>query len=230
MSFLKSLLTLALAAAPLVATAAGSALIQGDEKSITMEFNGPLARIQVEQQKNIHLIARDNNVFAVTDMGGRPLVVESSAVIGLLGAQGLAKLENDKDAIQKFVSLDSTGRSETVAGFPGAVYKLVYIDGNGQRRSEEAVLGSQPGIVELSQSLGHVATTLLLLAKSNTHGATELVQELARRKLGLLRFGTKLRLVSLNSTAPAAARFVLPAAPMQMPQGLEGLLQGMGQK
>jgi hypothetical protein len=230
MSFTKSLLTLALAAAPMLVCAGGTAQIQGGDKNITLEFDGPFARVQTDQQKNVHLVARDNKVYAVTDMGGRPLVVESGAVIGLLGAQGMAKLENDKDAIQKFVSLDPTGRNETVAGFQGAVYKLVYTDGNGKRRSEEAVLGKQPSIVELSQSLGHVAINLMRLAKHDTQGSTELVNELQKRNLGLLRFGAKLRLISLNTATPNASRFVLPASPMDMSQGLGGLLQGMGQK
>lgn len=230
MSFRKPFLALALAAAPILVNAAGTAQIQGGDKNITVEFDGSFARVQSDQQKNVHLLARDNAVYAVTDMGGQPLVVESSAVIGLLGAQGMAKLENDKDAIQKFVSLDATGRNETVAGFQGSVYKLVYTDGNGKRRSEEAVLGKQPSIVELSQSLGHVAINLMQLAKHDTRGSTELVNELRKRNLGLLRFGAKLRLISLNTAAPNASRFVLPSAPMDLSQGLGGLLQGMGRK
>src|SRR5690606_16342207 len=127
---------------------------------------------------------------------------------------------------QEFVSLESTGRNETVGGIAGTVHKLQYVDRSGAKRSEEVVLSDDPQVVEMTAVFGRTAARFQQNAGVDNAGAHALLQELESRQLGLLRFANHYRLVAMDSEPPSPTRFQLPTPPMQM-QGLEALLPAL---
>lgn len=215
-------------ALPLAALAAGKATIQGSGDSrFQVEFNGSRLRLESAQHRQVYLVANGNSVYAVTSAAGQPLVVSGSAIMGLLATQGGGRqFATGSEDIQQFISLEATGRQETVAGLSGKVYDLQYIDRAGQQRKEELVLGNAADLVELTTAFGRTAASFQQQAGIENTGARRLLQELETRELGMLRFGQHYRLVALDTTPPAPSRFELPAMPMQL-QGLESLIPAL---
>src|SRR3546814_9286413 len=78
--------------------------------------------------------------------------------MALLGARGGKQpLATGSEDIDRFVSLEPTDREETVGGLTGTVYHLTYVDRNGRRRTEEAVLSKNPALAELTRSEEHTS-------------------------------------------------------------------------
>jgi len=222
-----SYLAAAILAFPLAALAGGTAIIQSGEGRFTLAYDGTRLRLDSDQHRGVRLIARDGKVYAVSSAAGQPIVVEGSAVMALLGARGGKQpLATGDQDIARFVSLEPTGRKETVGGLTGTVHHLTYVDRNGRRRTEEAVLSDNPALAELTRNFGQVATAFQQSTGVDNQGARDLLQELASRELGLLRFADHYRLVSLDTTTPPASYFQLPGSPLQL-QGLESLLPAL---
>lgn len=216
---------------PFSVLAAGTATIHGSNGDrFTLEYDGSQMRLQSEKQRNVHLIANGSSIYAVTQAGGQPVVVSGNAVMGLLSASsGRKQFASGSEDIQEFIGLKSTGRSETVGGIAGKVHTLEYIDRAGKRRSEEVVLSEHAEVAEMTNRFGRIAATFQQNSGVDNAGAQQLLRELDRRKMGILRFADHYRLESLNTATPSQARFQLPAAPMQLPalQGLEALVPGL---
>lgn len=229
----RNLLAASLLAAPMLALAAGTATIQGsDGTRFTLEYDGSHMRLESGKHRNVYLVSNADSVYAVTNAAGQPLVVSGGAVMSLLSAQGGQKFATGSEDIRTFTSLTSTGRKETVAGIPGAIHQLKYVDRGGRQRTEEIVLTENAEIAQMTRSFGRTAAAFQQNAGVDNAGSQALLDELSSRNLGLLRFANHYRLVSLQTTPPAPSRFELPAAPMQLPalQGLGGLIPGLGGK
>lgn len=210
-----------------IAGAGGLAVIQGENQhQYSLEYDGAKLRLQSDAYRGIHLIVQDGTVYAVTSAAGRPLVVEGKAVLGLLARTGADQSLTGNEDIARLIALEDTGQRETVAGLSGAVYRLTYVDRQGHTRTEAAVLGAQAAVVELTQAVGRVAADFQRSTGVDNQGARDLLRELDRRQLGLLRFGQHYRLASLDQRTPDADRFALPAQAMNL-NGLENLLPGL---
>lgn len=98
--------------------------------------------------------------------------------------------------------LEATGRTETVAGLRGQVYRIHLTDARGQPVVHEAVLGDAPELLRLQQSLLRLASGLPGL---QLPPALDALPETA-----LLRYEQQMRLVRLEERALPASRFSLP--------------------
>ena len=98
--------------------------------------------------------------------------------------------------------LEATGRTETVAGMPGQVYRIHLTDARGQPVVHEAVLGDEPALLRLQQSLLRLASGLPGLQLPR---ALDALPETA-----LLRYEQQMRLVRLEERALPASRFQPP--------------------
>lgn len=215
--------------APSLAMASGTAVLQGGKDRYTLEYqNDNRMRLESDRQ-SIYLIARDGQVYAVSQMAGRPMVMAGASMLQLLSsAKGGFATGNDD--IKAFGSMAPTKRVETVAGIRGTVYTFTYTDRAGQQRTEEAVLTSDPRVAGLTRSVGKLAADLQRSAGVDNQGAQQLVSELEKRRLGALRVGSHYQLLSLEDGPVADERVALPSAPVQLPEGLGGLLQGIGKR
>lgn len=215
--------------APSLALASGTAVLQGGKDRYTLEYQDDTRMRLASDRQSIYLIARDGQVYAVTQMAGRPMVMAGSSMLQLLSSAN-GGFATGNDDIKTFGSLTPTKRVEMVAGIRGTVYTLTYTDRAGQQRTEEAVLTSDARVAGLTRSVGKLAADLQRGAGVDNQGAQQLVSELDKRRLGALRVGSHYQLVSLDDGPVADERVALPSAPVQLPEGLGGLLQGIGKR
>jgi hypothetical protein len=207
-----------------MASAAGVATVQAGDRTLTVSFDGPAARVDISGVAQGYLLMRDEQLYTILRVGGRPLVMDGAAVAQLLGGRAL---QVGPDMIRSLTGITPTGAHETVAGHAGTVYTVTYRDEQGRDRSGRAVLGNQTGTQELSRVLGRMAVLLQTAARQPPGGAQQVLDALEKRKLGLLAYDTQFRVTQLTTAPPAAGSLDLPAAPSRLPPELGQLLQGL---
>ncbi len=226
-------LALALLLAPTLAAAGGTAKLtaidnNGRPFSATVEF-ADMGRIRAAspQRPEGYLLARDKKIYNITRVNGQQVVMEAAdlmRVAGKLMPSPTAALEE----VSAIISLKPTKRRETVAGITGTVHELVYEDGRKNRRTEELVLAKNPTASEFTTAAIHLGKTLATLAGTVIPpGADDLVARIQADGQGLLRFGDRFRLNSIDSNTPASSRFEMPQGSFQIPD-LRGLIPGLG--
>jgi hypothetical protein len=220
-------LAISLALTPALASAGGRAVIQsgdnGESVRSQIEFDGDQLRVQAlgEEGKQGYMIVRDGRAYTVVDQGGgSPMVIDTAAMMktvgGLISGQDMRQPSLGAEGMARFVSLSDAGRSETVAGIPGRVHTLTYVDSDGATRTETLVLSKDGRVRELTDAMLVMGKTITAIAGVPANAASD--QFAAQLKgQGLLRHGNTFTLVSLSADRPAAARFVLPAEPTQLP-------------
>lgn len=236
-----TMLTVALSL-PVFAWAGGTAQIEtgsGQDRSrATVEFDGAKTRIvtaingggDVGQGE---MIFRDGKIYAVVHSNGQPTVMEMGSMFKMMGGmlqQQAATSPDAFDDVVRYYGLTATGRAETVGGVRGEVFRLDYETKSGQRKSEELVLGTQTTLREMNESMAALGVAMATaMGVTEAEGSRQVQAEIARKKLGVLRFGEDYRVVALDSATPPASRFVLPAAPTALPELPAGVsLPGMG--
>ncbi len=211
---------------PVLSFADGTATIDAKGKHYRVEFANQHVRVESPERPELHLIARDDTLYTVTAVNGRPVVMEGRAILNVLAALGIANATDyHPDDLAQVEGLRPMQREESIAGIQGHVYTLDYLTRNGQRRSMEIALTKNPDIVELTHTVGKLALAFQHSAGVDTRGIQQLVEALQQRGLGLLRAGNDFRLAALDVTPPSPERFTLPAAPIAIP-GLDTLLSG----
>jgi hypothetical protein len=107
---------------------------------------------------------------------------------------------------------EPTGRKETVAGYKGEVYRLIYTDASGKTREEEVVLSNHPDVKELNKSWIVLASRMSQImgrdAAEELRQATEAAQKHGYG--GMLRSGEDMVLKSLEKTSLKDSHYQLP--------------------
>lgn len=217
MKMLAPLFMAALAAAP--AYAGGKAVLETgngrDRTQSTLEYDGSRLRMDVAGEPGAYVLLRDGKVYSVIARDGQPTVLDMQGMGTMFGGAGAAGFERE---VQTFVSLDDTGRSETVAGIAGRVHVLRYTDRQGRTQREEIVLARDARLREMTESMLQLGRSLAASPAPEAATARErLSAEIIGKGQGVLRYGADYRLVSISGDTPPSARFALPAAPVQMP-------------
>ncbi len=207
--------------------AAGVATVQAGDRTLTVSFDGPDARVDVGGIGQGYLLMRDGKLYSVMRAGGRPLVMDGGAMARLLGG---GSLQAAPDMILSLTRIEPTGAREAVAGRAGAVYAVSYRDEQGRERAGQGVLGKQPEVRELTRALGRMAVLLQAAAGQPADGARQVLDTLEEKGLGLLAYEKQFRVERLAATPPAPGSLDLPAPPTQLPPELGQLLQGLGRR
>ena len=204
----------------LPAWAGGTAVLQtndqeGNEIVVQLEFADPQhLRLSSQAYPQAYLLMLGQNSYNVMQFGNFPLVIDTDDMMAQMGKGQMPPTPSPTDDIRELISLTATGEKETVAGIPGERYKLRYVDGARQQREETVVAARDVLLHDLSLSLYQLGTRMAKSAGIPTPAGSErLARELDGKGLGLLRFGDRLRVIKVDRTAPAAARFELPAPP-----------------
>lgn len=214
---------------PATALAAGTAGMSataqdGKSAALTLEYRDTQTlRMTVADASEGYLVMREGKVYSVLSNDGQPTVLDLAAVRENMPARMRGKNQGPggrystgAEDIKEIVSLDDTGRDETVAGIVGDIWTLVYVDGEGQKETRELVLSGAPAVRELSATLLSLGRTMAAMADRQP-GAQLLVSRLEENGLGMLRLGDTWTLTSLDTRVPDAARFELPAEPQTKP-------------
>ncbi|HEX4871327.1 MAG TPA: hypothetical protein VFV27_03350 [Nevskiaceae bacterium] len=219
------------------AAAAGQALIEardeGQQGQVQIEYDDA-GRVRIdplgEAAGQGYLVVREGKAYSVARVEGQLMVMDMGAMMkmmgGLMAQQGLQAPKLGSEGMVRLLSLEDAGRSETVAGLSGRVHTLRYVDAQGKTREETLVLSADARVRALSAAMIAMGEVMTRLAATPPQpGADALAAELKSRGQGLLRFGSQFAVVRLSADTPAASRFELPAAPMELPD-FGGLLGG----
>ena len=218
--------------APVCAFAGGTANLtandnQGRQVTATVEYIGTSRlRVTSPNQPGSYMISRDGKIYNIAKVQGQTVVMEAKDLMRMAGNM-LPSPTAAIEEVSSVISLTPTSQKETVAGIQGTVYKLVYEDGKRQQRTEDLVLAPDSRASEFTTAAVRFGKTLA--AATGTiipKGADDLVGRIQADGLGLLRFGTRIKLNSIDGATPAATRFNLPQGAFQMPD-LGGLFPGL---
>lgn len=217
---------LLLASAGLPAFAGGTATLEAsaDDRQSRMEvrWSGDNMRMDFPRQQGAYMLVRGDNSYSVVNQGGRIMVMDMSSMGRMAESMGgQARAEISAHQAQSLEGIEATGESETIAGIEGEVYRIQWIDGAGNKHKESAVLSGDPLVVGFTGAFRQ-------FAEAGNGQPDAIGKALAKRELGVLRFGDKLTVVSISDDIPSSGVFELPAEPMDMQEMMKGFGQSAG--
>jgi hypothetical protein len=193
-------------------------VISGDGKRMTFEYQDDNLRINMANDDG-YMIIHGENVYAVDEADGEVMVIDVKQTLSMFGNMAQAAIP-DMAAV-RVKSLEPTGRTESVAGIVGDVYRLAYTDHEGKSQEADIVLSPDRRAVGFRDAVHRMSSTMSsMLAQQGTHD--RLRDELAMKNLGVLRYGDDMRLTSITEGRVDDSRFVLPAEPTDL-TGMGGL-------
>lgn len=172
-----------------------------------------------QQQGESYMLIKGNKVYTVANINNSPMVMDLGAMSKMAAAFGGDDGGQDQATgplSYEVLDMKATGKTETVAGFKGKVYMVTAKDDSGTH-SEEIVFSSDPKVRAYSDAWREAGKTMQRVMSQGMEDNDDLNHYMEKNKLGLLRYGKQYRVVSIDTSKPAADRFTLPAAPMAMP-------------
>ncbi|MBN7798415.1 hypothetical protein [Parahaliea mediterranea] len=190
-----------------------------DGEVITFEYEGDLLRINPTGNEQGYMLMRDGKMYVVTQNDGQPMVLDMSSAFKMFGAMAGSTAPSTVES--QVLSLQATGKSETLGGIQGEVYALRYIDHNGKEQSADMVLSKDPlarGFRDAIQSMAvNMAKSLDKDSfKDELEAGEQMQAKLQDLNMGVLRYGSDMRIRSIEDTNVAAERFALPAEPTDL--------------
>lgn len=204
-----------------VAAGRASVDVAGEGERVRLDLawrDATTVRMDFDRQP-AYMLVRDGKVYSVSTAEGRTMVMDMSAMQGMMGNRGGQSPRMAPDRAAEVAAFEPTGETEEVAGIEGQVYRVVWRDGRGRERTDEAVLSGDGLAVEMSHAWRAFA------AASGGDDMDALGRRFDAAGKGVLRFGDTFRVTELSGETPPAARFELPAEPMQIP-GMGGMGRG----
>ncbi len=206
--------------------ASGIAVLQGEntqDSNMKIEYlDRSTVRMNVSDKRgsDSYMLVRDGRAYMVSNSRGETIVMDMAQLGSMAKGMGMNMGAGDSFK-QELLKYNRTGRSETVAGYRGDVYSLTWRDSRGTH-TDEAVLSSHQNVREFSDAWMYLAKTMANSMNQQIISDDSIWNFLEGEGKGVLRLGDDFRVVSIESKNINANRFVLPAAPMQMP-GMGGM-------
>lgn len=153
--------------------------------------------------RSMSLLKLDDKVYSITGK----VVQDMSQLAGMMASMGKAR--TDKHREQAPIKYEDTGKTETIAGIKGKVYRFVE-----HGIQHEVVLGRHNdlqaavlGVVEISKS------SLGMMPEDSTN---RIQQDVSVKNMVLLRLDDRIRLESIDTSDIPSSTFELPSKPQQM--------------
>lgn len=214
---------LLLAAVPTVAFAGGTATLQtgaeGGRHSVMMNIawqNEQTFRMQAEGQP-AYFIVRDGKAYSVSMHNGQPMVMDMGAMMSMMRGQGGGPAGANRPTIPEPGSFEATGKTETVAGVKGRVYRVQWTDEDGRRRTQDVVLTDDPVVVEMTRAYFGAIGSMF-----GGDDPQRFADAMPGDDTGMLRAGDDFRVTAISGENPPDSRFELPAPPMDLQQMMGG--------
>lgn len=209
---------------------AGSATVESPngERMVFEYADGNKLRLNTPQQ-DTYMLVRDNTLYAVSYNNGQPMVVNASTM--MKGFASMAKMTEQAapaGATAEVISIEATGRRETVAGIRGEIYKITTRE-EGDSITQEVVMSSDARALEFRDALfTMIRASTEAMDEELRRNSEDFRKRLGSMNMGILRYGTEMKLAAIDGDTVAAARFELPAKPVDMNDlgGLMGALSG----
>ena len=199
-----------------------------DGESMVFEYaDGNKLRLNTRQD-DTYMVVRDNTLYAVSYNNGQPMVVNASNV--MQGFASMAKMTEQaapSGTTAELVSIEATGRRETVAGISGEIYEITTRE-EGRDVTQEVVMSSDARAIEFRDALFTMAqASLQAMDEELQKNSWEFRNELDAMNLGILRYGSEMKIAAIDGDTVAPSRFELPAEPVDM-SNLGGLMGAFG--
>lgn len=211
------------------AALAGSATVESaDGERVVFEYaDGDKLRMNTSSE-DTWIVVRDNTLYSVVYDNGEPMVVNASTM--MKGFADMAKMTEQaapSGTTGELVSIRATGRSETVAGISGEVHEITTRE-EGREVTRDVVLSSDERALEFRDALyTMVRATTASMDEEVVKNSSDFHDRLGDMNVGILRYGTDMRVAAIDGDTVAASRFELPAEPMDM-SGLGGMMGAFG--
>lgn len=208
---------------------AGSASVESaNGERVVFEYaDGTKLRLNTPQE-DAYMLVRDNTMYAVSYNNGQPMVVNASTM--MKGVADMAKMTEQaapSGTTAELVSIKATGRKETVAGITGEVHEITTRE-DGREVTREVVMSSDPRALEFRDALfTMVRASADAMDDEMQKNSADFHNRLGDMDLGILRYGSEMKVVAIDGDTVAAARFELPAKPIDM-NNLGGLMGAFG--
>ncbi len=208
---------------------AGSATVEsGNMDIMVFEYaDGDKLRLNT-QQDNTYMIVRDNTLYAVSYNNGQPMVVNASTM--MKGFANMAKMTDQaapSGATAEVVSIEATGSKETVAGITGEIHEITTRE-DGREVTQEVVMSSDARALEFRDALfTMVRATTDTMDEELQKNSDDFRNRLGEMNMGILRYGTEMKISAIDGDTVAASRFELPAKPVDM-NDLGGMMGAFG--
>lgn len=164
-------------------------------------------------QRKVSMMKLGDKVYSITGK----VVQDLSQLSEMMASMGMAKKKSHE--AQAPIKFEDTGKTETIAGIRGKVYRFV---DNGKRH--EVVLGQNRDLQDAA--LGMVEITKAATGMMPFGPSSRIQQDASIKSMALLRLDDRVRLQSINTRTVPAATFKLPSKPQEM-GGMGGFMKGI---
>ncbi len=182
--------------------------------------------IRLDTANDSYTLLTGGKTYAVqkTDEGWQATDMEKMAsMMGGMFGGGQKKINvEDYKATYKY-----TGRTETIAGYKGKIYRVEVKDGSGKLvSSDELVLSKSKDIRRVNMAMVRISSKSFGGAISGLAKSTEEAQKQADQYGSVLRYGKDMKLVTVKKLSLKSSHFELPKgttqrevnAPKKVPQ------------
>lgn len=194
-------------AAAVVADASGEDE-NGQRYTMTIEArNAQTARIRFPEKDSFgYMLLRNGKGYMVIENDGDRRAIDMASFAALFNGDGNTSA-NGVDAVADIIEARPSGRSETVAGVKGKVYKVTWRDGDGKTHNDDMVLSSDSRVRLVTQAWVSLMSAMTGKERQQKWPLTALLE---RENAGILRFGTNYRVQKLSIHDLPDQHFALP--------------------
>lgn len=171
------------------------------------------------QHVRIDMADTTNRKTSILKLGDKVYVItgkvvqDISQLSRMMASMGMGKKNGHKT--QAPIKFKDTGRTETIAGISGKVYRFVE-----KGKSHEVVLGQNKDLQ--NAVLGAVEITKAMAGIMPSDSTNWIQRSASMKSRALLRLDDQIHLRSMNTHAVPAATFKLPSKPQQMGELING--------
>lgn len=171
-------------------------------------------RVDMSNRKvTLSMLKLGDKIYSITGK----VVQDMDQLAQLMAAMGKGKKSKHKTA--KPIKYKDTGKTETIAGIKGKVYRFTE-----RGKQHEVVLGKHKGLQDAVQGLIKITQSATGMMPDN--GLKSIQQDTLLKSLALLRLDNKVRLKSISTKSIPKSTFKLPSKPQQM-GGIGNLMKEM---
>lgn len=202
----------------------------GEKYTLKLEYlDSKTSRVDTDASSDAtsYLIFAHGKATVVATYQGNTLVMDlnnMSSLVQNLGVMSVLGIDSESLLIN-VISIEATGKKEKVAGIEGQVYRLTWTRNN-VTQQDELVLSNDIQAWNYTRAWMNIVETISNSSPSISIKGDELLSMISKDKLGILRFGNRFRLVSMQSKAVEAERFIAPDTNLTIPN-LGDLLEKM---
>jgi len=193
----------------------------GKPYSLSLEYlDRATSRIDIEDSSDInnYFLFKNKQVQVVTTYLGNTLVMDMESMgqlaekFGVMDVLGI----DSNTLLVNVIDMTPTGKKETVAGIVGDVYTVTW-SRNNVKQTDELVASGDRRAWEYTAAWIDAMNVISQATPSITIKGDELMSRINNKKLGILRFGKRIQLVSVQDRPVSPSRFESPGTSITIP-------------